>query len=91
MSGAGPPPSPPRLVLRPPAPTPTCDWIERIFRGRKYYYNVVSGEEKWEKPKELIEFEQQQNGPPPPGGPSNDQQQSMKGAFNRHRRRRIPR
>ena len=48
------------------APQAICDWSEHTAPdGKKYYYNSKSGESIWEKPKELIEFEQRQNGPPP--------------------------
>merc|ERR1712168_399030 len=55
-------------------PIEICEWTEHTAPdGKKYYYNTKSAESVWEKPKELIEFEQRQAaaGPPgvPPGGP----------------------
>ena len=48
------------------APQEMCDWSEHTAPdGKKYYYNSKSGQSIWEKPKELIDFEQRQNGPPP--------------------------
>ncbi|KAJ6807884.1 flowering time control protein FCA-like [Iris pallida] len=39
----------------------TCNWTEHTSpQGFKYYYNSVTQESKWEKPKELLIFEQQQ-------------------------------
>ena len=47
-------------------PQEVCDWTEHTAPdGKKYYYNSKSGQSIWEKPKELIDFEQRQNGPPP--------------------------
>ena len=46
-------------------PQEMCDWTEHTAPdGKKYYYNSKSGQSVWEKPKELIDFEQRQNGPP---------------------------
>ncbi|KAK6913664.1 RNA recognition motif domain, partial [Dillenia turbinata] len=38
-----------------------CNWTEHTSPdGYKYYYDNVTGESKWEKPEELVLFEQQQ-------------------------------
>ncbi|XP_031479600.1 flowering time control protein FCA isoform X2 [Nymphaea colorata] len=39
----------------------TCNWTEHTSpEGYKYYYNSVTRESRWEKPEELIAFEQKQ-------------------------------
>ncbi|GER51775.1 RNA binding, partial [Striga asiatica] len=41
-------------------PTVSCKWTEHTSPdGYKYYYNSLTGESKWEKPEELILYEQQ--------------------------------
>ncbi|CAM6129183.1 unnamed protein product [Calypogeia fissa] len=45
----------------PPALPATCEWTEHTSpEGYKYYHNSSTQESKWEKPEELLVFEQQQ-------------------------------
>ena len=45
------------------APVEICEWTKHTAPdGKKYYYNTKTAESVWEKPKELIEFEQRQPG-----------------------------
>merc|ERR550519_1360483 len=53
-------------------PIEICEWTEHTAPdGKKYYYNTKTAESVWEKPKELVEFEQrrQAGGPPGHGAP----------------------
>lgn len=63
----------------PPQGMEVCDWSEHTAPdGKKYYYNGKSGESVWEKPQELLDFEQRQSsGGGPPGVPSQPPVQSQ--------------
>merc|ERR1712223_936759 len=47
-----------------------CEWTEHTAPdGKNYYYNTKTAESVWEKPKELVEFEQRRQGGGPGGVP----------------------
>merc|ERR1712223_269541 len=47
-----------------------CEWTEHTATdGKNYYYNTKTAESVWEKPKELVEFEQRRQGGGPGGVP----------------------
>ncbi|XAR56976.1 hypothetical protein NMG60_11024965 [Bertholletia excelsa] len=55
-SGTDVPPAVPQAV-----PPVKCNWTEHTSPdGYKYYYNSSTGQSTWEKPEELMQFEQQQ-------------------------------